>query len=269
MKKTMTIQDLNAIKTRYDQPIKKRTFILMALAPGIYMAVFSYFTLYSIWISLVLFGCGLLYGFVFFIPLKIKMDYKRSELRMRNRFMSNVAQSINRQNATTLDVLRDVARNRIKGELKEQVETLTFEISGSEPSERKEAYQKFIALHDHDVIFVHFMEHLLTLDLNGKNDTRSLDETVELHIRMLDRQADYIDSKAVYVLYFIAATVFGFGLIIVFQVLGQVIITKEMFDSVYTFSLIGIITNTVYLAIAFYYSHQCLVRFSDESLQEI
>lgn len=259
---------MNAIKTKYDKPYKKKDFLLIAIVPALYVAFMLYITFYIPFPSLIGAVVGAFYSLAVALPKKIKVDYERRSLKMRNRFMGNLAQAINRKNATVLDVLKEMADHRLNGELQTQIEELIYKINNASPRQKQEAYQELMDVYKHDTIFVHYLEHLLTLDLQGKVDTTALDETVELHNNLVDRHQRFIDEKAIKVLYYVLNIALGVVLIFLFQWLARTLITHEGYLNYFAHSLIGILFNLLFLIMTFYFNHKCVIAFVDESLLE-
>lgn len=269
-KKVVNIHAMNAVKSKYDKPFNAIDFAKMSMIPGLYMAVITYVILYRPMVSIVAFALGILYGMAVLIPKKIQIDYERQSLRMRNRMLGNISQSINRENATMLDIMTDVAKNRLQGELQEQVYSLTGRLGGSE-EERTEAYLKLLEAYPEDPIFGQFIEHLLTIDLNGRENTDALDDTAEIHNRMLENQELFISQKFVKMLYYGVNTIFGLGLIFGFQYLGGGVMVGDFSKYVNGFarSLPGMISGSIFLFMTFRYNHKAVITFTDENLMEV
>lgn len=267
-KKYINVYEMNAVKTKYDAPFKPKDFVMLSLIPALYMAGIFYISFYSIPVSLIAAGAGAFYSMAVFIPLKIRIDYERSALKMRNRFVGNLAQAINRQNATVLDVLKEMSDHRLDGELKREVEELVYKINSASPQQKHDAYHQFMERYSHDTIFVHFLEHLLTLDLQGKVDTSALDETAELHNKMLERHGRFVDKKSISILYYVINIGVGLFLVGLFQWLSSQMITWQGFQDAFVNSIVGVAFNSVFLFVTLYFNHKCVIAYSDESLME-
>lgn len=269
-KKVVNIHAMNAVKTKYDRPFTALDFAKMSAIPGIYLAGLTYMILYRPLVSLVAFGLGVLYGLAVLIPKKIQVDYERQSLRMRNRMLGNISQSINRENATMLDIMSDVAKNRLTGELQEQVHVLTGHLGGSE-AERTKAYLALLEAYPEDPIFGQFIEHLLTIDLNGRANTEALDDTADIHNKMLENQELFISQKFVKMLYYGINTIFGLGLIFGFQYLGGGVMVGDFSKYINGFArtLPGIISGSIFIGVTLRYNHKAVITFTDENLMEV
>lgn len=269
-KKRINIQAMNATKTKYDKPFSTKDFIKMASIPGLYLAGLTYVIWYRPFVSIVFFGIGVLYGLAVLIPQNIQVEYLRKSLRMRNRMLGNIAQSINRENATVLDVLTDVAQNRLQGELQQQVYSLTGRLGGSD-EERTAAYMSLLEAYPADPIFQQFIEHLLTIDLHGRANTDALDETVELHNKMVERQEIFISDKFIKIMYYGLNTIVGVGLLLLFQWIGGVAMLNDFTKYIdgFAHSLPGTIFGGMFVAATLYYNHKGVVSYADENLMEV
>lgn len=269
-KKVINIHAMNATKTKYDKPMTAWDFLKLSLMPGAYMAFLSYIILYRPLVSLIFLIAGMFYGMAVMIPKKIQIDYERQSLRMRNRLMGNIAQTINRENATMLDILSDVAKNRLQGELQDQIYQLTGRLGGSE-AERTRAYMKILEAYPEDPIFGQFIEHLLTIDLNGRANTDALDDTVAIHNRMVANQELFISQKFIKVMYYGINTLFGLGLVFGFQFLGGQVMLKDFSKYIdgFAHTLPGIVSGSLFIAVTLRYNHKAVVTFTDENLMEV
>lgn len=263
-----TIYEMNAEKTKYDEAYKPKDFLKFTIVPAIYVGALVHISFYWFPLTVLAAVLGALYSLFVAVPIIIKVQYARSSLIMRNKFMTNVSQTIQREGATVIDILRDVSTHRITGELNELVTELIIKTNSASDMEIQAEYQKLIDFYKEDNIFGQFLEHLLTLELQGIEDTTALDETADLHTGMLTRQEEFISEKATAILYYVVNIVVGVVLILMFQWLSNSLLTWPVYLQVYAHAPIGWFFIVFFLFMTFYFNHKAVQLYKDESLME-
>lgn len=261
---TQNIHELNAIRIRYDKPLTKKDILSYAMVPGLYLSILTYTLFLRWWVIPLSFLVGAIYSISVLLPKSIECHYQRKAFRERNRFINNLSQSIHRKNSTMVDALLDVATTRLKGELRDDILKLANEIKGAEESVRKEAYERLITKYNHDRIFVQYIEHLLTVDLNGKINLAALDETSLDHDKSVEWQERLIERKGISKIYFILNSCLAYLLI-----LGAAYLMRGTYSTSFAHSLVGLIIGGGYLAFTLYYDHKFITEFFDETVMEV
>lgn len=260
----MNIDELNAIHTMYDKKLTKKNVFVMALYPAIFLPVMLFTVFWRWWLVPVGFGLGLLYGLTVMIPVRIQSGYKYNAFKERNRFVNNLSQSLHRKSITMLDALTDVAEFRLRGELKDDIHQLAYNVAGKDAADRLKAYNDLIDKYNHDRIFVQYIEHLITIDISGMEDLAVLDETAEAHDASLQWQDYLIRKKKESLLYYITNMLLSYVLSVV-----VITLTWDVYVDFFAHTILGLLFGGIYLAMTFYFSHRFVLDYNDEEIMEV
>lgn len=264
MKKLMSIDEMNAIKTKYDHKLSRKDIFKMAILPAIYLPTILFLTFFYWWLIPIGIIGGFVYAITVMIPKQIQSSYERQSFRERNRFINNFSQSVHRKNATILDALTEVSSHRLKGELQTDIKQLAAKIDGLEPAGRKDAYNDLINKYSKDRIFVQFVEHMITLDINGKMYLEALDETAEAHDHSLEWQEHLMEEKKAKLIYYLVNSALAFLL-----AEAAILLTWETYLRSFAHSVVGWIFGIAYLGMTFYFNHRFVLDYNDEEIMEV
>ncbi|AMC92807.1 hypothetical protein AOC36_02045 [Erysipelothrix larvae] len=264
MKQVMNIDQLNAIHMNYEAKLTRKHIAKMLIFPTLYVPTLLFTIFLRWWLIPIGLLAGLVYGGLVMLPLIITANYQNRAFKERNRFVNNLAQSLHRKNITILDALREVSTHRLKGELKNDVDVLAYHVAIHDTKTRKNAYQALIQKYEHDRLFVQFIEHVITVDLNGLDSLQPLNETAQSHDKALLWQEHFIDSKKQSLIYFITNNVLAFCLCV-----AVIWLTWDNYIEWFVKTPVGWVFGSLYLCLTFFYNHRFVVDYFDESIMEV
>lgn len=214
------VTELNAYQVAYGKPLNHKDYLFYVGLPAIVMAGLAYVLWYNLWVSIVCGVIGTIYGFKTIMPKSIKRKYNMKSLQARKIFINNMTQILT-DDSKTINKALSIAKERTKGELKEDINLLETKIHGSNKFVISEAFSELKDKYEHDVVFTQYLEQLETAIFEGKNNIDTLQQIKSYHNDMVKKTKEYMRIKdghvldmkqlALFVGIFIAAITFAFG----------------------------------------------------------
>lgn len=263
-KKIYNIDELNSIKTQYEEPLRKKEVLVYGLIPAVYLFVFLFFLFYNISIAVIGAVVGGVYGVATILPKMIYRNHYVRSQRERNRFLNSLTQNLVNDNVTTPNGLETVS-HRLNGELSKDVEALVTELKYGDDSQKQEAYEVIIDKYASDRIFVQYIDQLQTATQEGRNNIDELDSLAAYHDEILDKQNVFFDKKQERLLYYVLATVLSGAILFI---LGQSTWNYGYHEQ-FANGVVGWFIGSIYLGINIFYSHKFIVDYFDDEIMEV
>lgn len=266
-KRTVTIDDLNAIATKYSKPLTVKDIGSISLIPSILMFFIVYTVSFNIFYSLIGFGIGMFYGLMHLLPKHVQRKYFLRAAQERNRFINSLASILNNDGTLTTKGIEIVSERLQKGgELRTDVEILVSDAKHGSEEKMKRSYKTLIEKNKDDRIFVQFVEQLLTASLIGRNNTDSLDSLAKYHDVVMREQDIFINEKKSHLTGSIMLVVTILACIFILALVLQSQGTYHYFDE-------GpgnlIVKSSLVIFLAYSLHLQCVNRYYDDSLQTL
>ena len=214
------VNELNAYQVAYGKPLNYKDYLQYVGLPAIVMAGLAFALWYSIWVSLICAIVGLIYGFKSIMPKSIKRKYNMKSLQARKIFINNMTQILT-DDSKTINKAISIAKERTKGELKEDINLLETKIHGANKFQISEAFSELKDKYERDVVFTQYLEQLETAMFEGKNNISTLQQIKSYHNDMVKKTNEYMRFKdgsvldmkqlSLFVVIFIVAITFSFG----------------------------------------------------------
>ncbi|EMF0203582.1 hypothetical protein NXK88_002874, partial [Enterococcus hirae] len=167
------IKMLSYYKEAYGQKINYKDYIQYIVGPGIFLGIFSLLLWYRVFLTIVMFIIGCIYGYKFIFPKIIYRTYQLNSLNERNKFINNMTQILMDDNKTVLKALQ-IVLPRLNGEFKEDISRLSSRIQGANNIEVTKAFNIITDKYQYDPIFFQFCEQLESAIIEEKNNTNIL-----------------------------------------------------------------------------------------------
>lgn len=260
----MTIDELNAYKIAYGNPLERKELFRGLLIPFAISFGFSFILYYYWWIGLIAGIVGAIYGYMYIIPQQVKRVYNANSFRERNNFINNITQILTNDDTTVLNALNTVGE-RASGEFKEDLLKLQANLLDASNEGVQEAFQVVSDKYNYDVIFSLFVEQLTTATIEGRTNIDTLKDIKGYHNMLKQRQESFYMKKqqrskdfkfmSKVAAIFIAAITLSFGF--------------RQFIDVYAHNPIGWLASGLYLIILAYIFHSFQKKMGDDSVMEV
>jgi len=243
-RKVYTLDELNAYKKAYGNPIQRKELFTTLTIPFVVAALYTFSLYYYWWLALIA-GCiGMLYSYRVMLPANIKRIYENNAFRERNNFLNNITQILTNPERTVLEALKIVG-DRAHGEFKHDLLHLQASLIDADKGEIQRAFQVLSKKYEKDVIFDMYIEQLTTAMTEGRFSMETLKDIKTYHNEVKKRQDRFLadKNKEAYNFKFICTV--GLGLIAAISFsFGW-----EQFITVYAHNPIGWVASGIYLAI--------------------
>lgn len=263
-KKKYTLDEVNALRVAYGDPLQKRELFTTLLIPFLVTAIFTFTLFYYWWLALSAGLVAMIYAYRVMLPQNEKRAYEVNAFRERNNFVNNITQMLTNQERTVLDALKTVSE-RAKGEFKEDLLLLQASLVDANPKEQQDAFQVLSEKYKSDVIFDLFVEQLATASIEGRFSMETLKDIKSYHNQVKKRQDDFMakKQKEAYNFKFIMTT----GLVLIMAITFS--FGWDQFVNVYARNPVGWGTSTLYLLIvgSFYLSFRN--KLVDDNIMEV
>ncbi|MEG0857392.1 MAG: hypothetical protein RSG52_13035 [Terrisporobacter sp.] len=263
-KKILTIDELNAYRIAYGNPMKRNELFLSLTVPFAVAFFYTFILFYCWWLSLIVGIVAMGYSYTCIIPQQVKRVYENNAFREKNNFVNNMTQILTNNDKTVLQALKTVA-DRSNGEFKEDLLKLQAKIVDGNNQDIQDSFQWLANKYEDDVIFSLYVEQITTLVIEGRNNIETLKDIKTYHNEIKKRQEKFFIQKQqkardfkfmckVGVL-FIATITISFGF--------------KQFIEVYAHNPIGWVSSLLYLLILAKTYHTFLQRMGDDSVMEV
>ncbi|KYD11477.1 hypothetical protein B4102_2205 [Heyndrickxia sporothermodurans] len=263
-KKKYTLDEVNALRVAYGNPLQKRELVSSLLMPFFIVAIFTFALFYYWWLSLTAGVVAMIYAYKIMLPQNTKRTYEVNAFRERNNFVNNITQMLTNQDRTVLDALKTVSK-RANGEFKEDLLELQASLIDANPKEQQDAFQVLSDKYKDDVIFDLFVEQLATASIEGRFSMESLKDIKTYHNKVKKKQDDFMarKQKEAYNFKFILTI----GLVLILAITFS--FGWDQFLSVYARNPIGWITSSIYLLIISGYFLAFRNKLVDDNIMEV
>lgn len=214
------VNELNAYQVAYGKPLDYKDYFQYIGLPAVAMAGLAFALWYNIWVSIICALIGAVYGLKSIMPKSIKRKYNMKSLQARKIFINNMTQILT-DDSKTLNKALSIAKERTKGELKEDINLLETKIHGANKFQISEAFSELKDKYEHDVVFTQYLEQLETAIFEGRNNIDTLQQIKSYHNDMVTKTNEYMRLKdghvrdmkqlSLFVALFILAITFSFG----------------------------------------------------------
>ncbi|ELB16306.1 MULTISPECIES: hypothetical protein [Enterococcus] len=216
----MDVSELNAYQVAYGKPLDYRDYFNYVGLPCLFMGGFSFALCYYWWIALICGVIGGVYGFKVIMPKSIKRSYELKSLQERNKFINNMTQILTDDSKTVTRAL-SIAKQRTKGELREDIQILESRLQGADKFQIAEAFREINNKYYSDVVFTQYFEQLETAIYEGRNNSDTMKQIKSYHNDVKRKTEGFMKIKDGYlqdmkqmmfiVAVFIGAITFAFG----------------------------------------------------------
>ncbi|AMQ98778.1 MULTISPECIES: hypothetical protein [Enterococcus] len=216
----MDVSELNAYQVAYGKPLDYRDYLNYVGLPCLFMGGFSFALCYYWWIALICGVIGGVYGFKVIMPKSIKRSYELKSLQERNKFINNMTQILTDDSKTVTRAL-SIAKQRTKGELREDIQILESRLQGADKFQIAEAFREINNKYYSDVVFTQYFEQLETAIYEGRNNSDTMKQIKSYHNDVKRKTEGFMKIKDGYlqdmkqmmfiVAVFIGAITFAFG----------------------------------------------------------
>ncbi|HAR1504968.1 TPA: hypothetical protein IZ362_001980 [Enterococcus faecium] len=216
----MDVSELNAYQVAYGKPLDYRDYFNYVGLPCLFMGGFSFVLCYYWWIALICGVIGGVYGFKVIMPKSIKRSYELKSLQERNKFINNMTQILTDDSKTVTRAL-SIAKQRTKGELREDIQILESRLQGADKFQIAEAFREINNKYYSDVVFTQYFEQLETAIYEGRNNSDTMKQIKSYHNDVKRKTEGFMKIKDGYlqdmkqmmfiVAVFIGAITFAFG----------------------------------------------------------
>ncbi|MGG0888911.1 hypothetical protein [Cytobacillus horneckiae] len=263
-KRTYTLDEVNALRIAYGDPLQKKELITSLLVPFAVAAVFTFTLFYYWWLAIITGVIAAIYAYKVILPQNTKRKYESTSFRERNNFINNITQVLTNPDRTVLDALKIVS-DRSKGEFQEDLLFLQASLIDANSKEQQEAFQIMSNKYKHDVIFDLYIEQLATASIEGRFSMDTLKDIKSYHNQIKKKQDEFLAAKEKESYSFKFITVASFVLIMAITfTFGW-----EQFVYVYARSPIGWFSSAVYLLILSSFFLSFRKRFVDDNIMEV
>lgn len=263
-KKILTIDELNAYRIAYGNPIERKELFRSLAVPFAVGFFYIFILFYCWWLALIVGFLAMGYAYTFIIPQQVKRVYESNAFREKNNFVNNMTQILTNNEKTVLQALKTVT-DRANGEFKEDLLKLQAKIVDGNNQEIQSSFEWLAKKYESDVIFALYVEQITTLVIEGRNNIETLKDIKTYHNEIKKRQEKFFIAKQqkerdfkmmckVGVL-FIGTITISFGF--------------EQFIKVYAHHPIGWVSSLAYLLILVKTYHTFLQRMGDDSIMEV
>lgn len=263
-KRVYNIDELNAIRTQYDNPIRKKEIFVFALVPALYVFSLIYSLFYNWKLALGFSLIGVIYGLAIIMPKMVKRNHYSRSQRERNRFMNSLTQNLVNDNVLTEDGLERVS-NRLNGELARDIKELTTRLKYDTAYEQKKAYEALSDKYKNDRVFVQFIDQLNTATNEGRNNISELDSLASHHDLVLQKQKSFYNVKDEKLLWYCVAS----GMIIAVAITLALTTWNLGYRDIFIGTPIGWFIGFSFIIFNLFYTHKFVGDYFDDEVMEV
>lgn len=263
-KKKYTLDEVNALRVAYGDPLEKRELISALLIPFFIGTIFTFALFYYWWLAIITGVGAMVYAYKIMLPQNTKRAYEVNAFRERNKFVNNITQMLTNQERTVLDAMKTVTE-RASGEFKEDLLVLQASLVDANSKEQQGAFQVLSDKYKNDVIFDQFVEQLATASIEGRFSMETLKDIKTYHNQVKKRQDEFMAKKE--------REAYNFKFIVTIGLVLIMVITFsfgwDQFLNVYARNPFGWVTSSVYLLILSVYFLAFRNQYIDDNIMEV
>lgn len=263
-KRVYNIEELNAIKTQYDAPVRKKEVLLFGLVPAIYIFSLFYSLYYNLLISFLFSLIGVVYGIAVVMPKMIKRNHYAKSQRERNRFLNSLTQNLVNDNVLTEDGLERVS-GRLKGELSKDIKELTTRLKYDSDSEKNNAYEELSNKYRNDRVFVQYIDQLNTATNEGRNNIDELDSLASHHDLVLQKQNHFYKVKDERLVWYTVAS----SLTIAIAVVLALTTWNMGYEQIFIKTPVGWVIGFIFIVFNLVYTNKFVTDYFDDEIMEV
>lgn len=265
-KKVMSIDELNAYRAAYGNPLMKKEIFTALVVPFVICFFAVYILFYYWWLALIAGFVGVTYGYIVLMRINIQRYYHQQALIQRNRFINNMTQLLTNPNETVVSALKWCAQDIVaSGEFKEDLDKLIVDLMDAGPKEIQKSFKVLADKYEKDLVFSLFIDNLITASLKGRTDINKIKELKSWHNDVLEQTNIFINNKR-----FFAQQ---FKQMLIYPVITIVILTFAMgFDGYlmyYAHHPIGWVSSSIMLGVIAYQFHNFQLKLADDEVMEV
>ena len=263
-KKIVDIQELNAYQVAYGKALDYKDYRNYIGVPSLFMTIFSFSICYYWWVALIAGLIGAWYGLKVILPKNVKRTYELKSLKERNRLINNLTQILTDESKTTLKAIK-LAKERTRGELRDDIELLEVQLQGADKFQIEAAIQELSLKYEKDVVFSQYLEQIETAIFEGRNNIDTLKQLKTYHNDILKKtdlflkikEGHFRDLKQMLMIMavFIGAISFSFGFDIYYEAFAR--------------SIIGWISGGIYVGIVMFLLRSFFVSYFDDQIMTV
>ncbi|PRO39484.1 hypothetical protein [Bacillus sp. LLTC93] len=264
-KKVYTLDELNAYRIAYGQPIQRTELLMSLFKPFIIVFVVSFLLMHYWTVSCILGGLAMFYGYRVMIPISVKRVYNAKAFKERHNFINSLTQILSNENTTVLNALDTVA-NRASGQFKEDLLTLRLSLQGATTEQINAAYEKFAERYKDDVIFDLYIEQLTTATIEGRTNINTIKNIKHLYNQLKRKQEDFFKMKQRASYEFRLVSIISLVLLLTISVYP---FGMDQFVNAYAHQPVGWLTNSIYLTLMGVFFHSYMKRIGDDEVMKV
>jgi hypothetical protein len=262
----MTIDQMNAYKSAYGDPLMKKDIFIALVVPFMVGFVGVMILFYYWWLAILGGLVGLAYGYIVLMQHNVQRVYHQRARIQRNRFVNNMTQLLTNPNETVVSALKWCAQDIVaEGEFKRDLDYLIIELMDATPSEVKAAFDRMSVKYRRDFVFRLFLDNLITASLEGRTDIKKLKDLKSWHNDVMEQTSIFMNNKNGAVRQYKITVGYTVGII-------GILTFAFGFDGYllyYAHSIIGWISSIVLLGLSFFYFHSFRKKLADDEVMEV
>lgn len=265
-KTVMTIDQMNAYRTAYGDPLMKKEIFTALVVPFMVGFVAVMILFYYWWLALIGGFIGLAYGYTVLMRNNVQRVYHQQARIQRNRFINNMTQLLTNPNETVVSALKWCAQEIVsEGEFKRDLEHLIVELMDATPLKVKEALEKMAEKYKQDFVFSLYIDNLITACLEGRTDIKKLKDLKSWHNDVMEQTNIFMKNKVGSVRQYNLTVGYTVGII-------AVLTFAFGFDGYllyYAHNPIGWISSVILLGLSAFYYHSFQTKLADDEVMEV
>lgn len=262
----MTIDQINAYKTAYGDPLLKKDIFIALVVPFMVGFVAVMILFYYWWLAIIGGLIGLAYGYIVLLKHNVQRVYHQQARIQRNRFVNNMTQLLTNPNETVVSALKWCAQDIVaEGEFKRDLDRLIIELMDATPSKVQAAFERMAVKYKRDFVFSLFLDNLITASLEGRTDIKKLKDLKSWHNDVMEQTSIFMNNKVGSVKQYKITVAYTVGII-------AILTFAFGFDGYllyYAHNPIGWVSSIILLTLSVFYFHSFRKKLADDEVMEV
>jgi len=263
--KVMSVDELNAYRTAYGNPLMKKEIFTTLVVPFMISFFSVYVLTYYWWLSLIAGILGVSYGFIVIMKINVERIYQQESRIQRNRFINTMTGLLANPNETVVTALSWCAKEIAKGELKKELDQLLVDLMDATPKQVQTAFNLLKEKYHKDFVFGLFMDNLVTVMLEGRTDIKKIKELKTWHNDVLEETNIFIQNKVLYKRQFKATTIYPVVVVGILTFARGI----DAYLLYYAHNVIGLVCSAILLGALCFYFHSLQKNLADDEVMEV
>lgn len=260
-----SIDELNAYREAYGNPLMKKEIFTILVVPFMVCFFAVYVLTYYWWLSLIGGIVGVAYGYIVMMRINVERVYQQEAINQRNRFVNTMTAMLSNLGEPVIKALKWCSDEGIaKGEFKKDIDQLISVLMDSGPQEVKAAFTSLKEKYKRDFVFGQYIENLIIITLEGRNNIDKLKELASWHNDVLEVRNEFIQRKVGYKKEFIRTTMYP---LIIVGVLT--FIDFDQYIRYYAHNYVGWIASAILLFALASFFHSLQKKLADDEVMEV